>query len=995
MRKLLDALLLRPIGWWLLLIGALLHPLALHAQERYQIETWTTDRGLPQNTVHSIVQTADSYLWLATLDGLVRFDGVRFRIFNKNNTPGLGSNRFTRSLVDKHNDLWVGTEVGSITRYHNGSFQDFPINRDTTRPIWNIALDRDGELLVLGEDGIVRWNGNAFEPFRAIATENQSSILLWGKDGRFWYSVNKTLYGSANGKLKTFELPPSERNSTISSLFEDSRGRVWVATANVGLFVLEHDSLKPFTFPGDPLIADAAIRVEDHDGNLWGVSGRGAVVIAPNGTSTVLTNKEGLSDNSLTSVFADIEGNVWIGTYLKGLNRLNRQSIRFYTTQDGLGANTVYPIFQDRDDSVWLGGMLTQYAGGIFRQITGPERYLKAVTSIEQDRSGRMWFGYWGGVFFRENGAVSEFTDTLGVHGGYLDIHQDRHGAIWFASDKGLFRWAENKVTLFTSNDGLPGNDVKVIMESRDGTLWFGTYGGLAKFANGKFTPFTAADGLASNLVRSLYEDADGVIWIGSYDGGLTRLKEGKFTRFTSREGLFNDGVFQILEDSRRNLWMSCNRGIYRVAKQQLNDFAEGKVARIESIALGKADGLLETECNGGQQPSGIRARDGKLWFPTQGGVAVIDPESIRTNPLPPPVLIESAQIDGQTVKIDQPIQVEPGKNNLEIAYTGLSFIKPEFVKFRYRLDGLQTDWVEAGSRRVAYFSYLPPGTYTFQVIAANADGIWNMTGATVQVIVRPPFYRTWWFWVLTVVIIAAAAYVFYRRRVDRLERSRRAQEDFSRRLLASQEQERQRIAAELHDSIGQSLLVIKNRAVFALGDLTEPEIVKEQLEELSLSATGAIEECREISYNLRPYQIERFGLTKTLKAIFQRMSQVTEIETAIDMESLDGLFTADAETNIYRIVQENVNNIIKHSSATAAGLNTTVRGRAVTITIRDNGSGFDRRSIPTDPAKKGGFGLVGMAERVRMLGGVLHIDTEPGNGTTVKIELITNHERT
>ncbi len=278
------------------------------------------------------------------------------------------------------------------------------------------------------------------------------------------------------------------------------------------------------------------------------------------------------------------------------------------------------------------------------------------------------------------------------------------------------------------------------------------------------------------------------MLWIGSYDGGLTRYKDNKFTRYTSKDGLFNDGVFQILEDERGNFWMSSNRGIYLVAKQQLNDFADGRVSRIESIAYSKADGLLETECNGGQHPAGIKAADGKLWFPTQLGVAVINPNDIKTNSSAPPVVIESIKIDNEQSAIgnlDAAIEIAPGKNNLEITYTGLSFVKPEFVKFRYRLAGQDADWVEAGPRRTAYYSYLPPGDYNFQVIAANSDGVWNTEGATMTFVVLPPFYRTWWFSVLSLVIIVGAAYLFYRRRINQLKRHRQTQEQFSHELLS------------------------------------------------------------------------------------------------------------------------------------------------------------------------------------------------------------------
>jgi hypothetical protein len=325
-------------------------------------------------------------------------------------------------------------------------------------------------------------------------------------------------------------------------------------------------------------------------------------------------------------------------------------------------------------------------------------------------------------------------------------------------------------MTKLSVSDGLAGNDVKVFEEARDGALWIGTYGGLSRIKDGLLTSYKKSDGLASDRIRSVYEDPDGVLWIGSYDWGLTRFKHGQFTRYTSTDGLLNDGVFQILEDSSANLWMSCNRGIYRVGKRQLDDFAEGRISHIDSIAYSKADGLSETECNGGQQPAGIKTSNGELWFPTQGGVAVIRPAAIIANPLPPPVIIETVKIDNEATALENTIRMTPGKNDLEISYTGLSFIKSELVKFRYKLVGQDADWIEARDRRTAYYSYLPPGEYTFQVIAANSDGVWNIQGATIKVVVQPPYYRTQWFWAIVLSIFVGLTCLSYRLRINGLE---------------------------------------------------------------------------------------------------------------------------------------------------------------------------------------------------------------------------------
>lgn len=400
---------------------------------QFQIESWTTDRGLPQNTVHSVVQTADGYLWLATLDGLVRFDGVKFTVFNKNNSKGIESNRFTRMIIDKRNNLWIGTENGSITRYQNGVFQDFPLNREINKPIWNLALNKDGELIVLCESGIFQWNGERFENYSAIAGEVKESIILWGKNGAFWYSVGKKLYSFKNGKITTYALPEDIRNSTIGNLFEDSRGRIWIGTVNVGMFVVENEQLRFFADKEKLLDNEAAVKMEDRDGNLWALSKHGAAIISPDGEISKMTKEQGLSDDALTSAFEDIEGNIWVGTYLKGLNRLNRQSIKFYSTEDGLGSKTIYPIFQDSFDSIWLGGFLTRYQNGKFNVIEGTEKFLRTVTAIEQDRTGRLWFGYWGGVFTSKiiksrnlpklsafTAVIRTFTKTVWARSGLL-----------------------------------------------------------------------------------------------------------------------------------------------------------------------------------------------------------------------------------------------------------------------------------------------------------------------------------------------------------------------------------------------------------------------------------------------------------------------------------------------------------------------------------------------------------------------------------------------
>jgi signal transduction histidine kinase len=482
--------------------------------------------------------------------------------------------------------------------------------------------------------------------------------------------------------------------------------------------------------------------------------------------------------------------------------------------------------------------------------------------------------------------------------------------------------------------------------------------------------------------VRIIYEDSEGTIWVGTYDQGLVRIKDRKITSYTMKEGLFNNGVFQILEDARENFWISSNLGIYRVSKKELTDYAEGHVKSITSVPYGKRDGMISSECNGGVQPAGVKTLDGKLWFPTQAGVVVVDPDAVPVSAQPPPVMIEEFLINNEPVAFGEVVKISPGTENFEIHYTGLSFIMSERIGFKYKLEGLDRDWVDAGTRRIAYYSHVPPGNYTFKVIAANRDGIWNLEGASIPIRIIPPFWKTWWFVSLSVLTFIALVWVSFRLRIAQLEKERRAQESFSRQLINSQESERQRIAAELHDSLGQHLLIIKNSALLGINVLNGHDRGKEQLSDISETASRAIDEVREISYNLRPYQLDDLGLTKAIEYILAKVASSSKIRFSSELDRIDDVFSPEAEINIYRIVQESLNNIVKHSRAESAKVSIKRDARHIDIIIQDDGRGLDTEKT------NGGFGLKGISERARILGAKYVIHSAAGQGTTITLSL-------
>jgi len=397
---------------------------------------------------------------------------------------------------------------------------------------------------------------------------------------------------------------------------------------------------------------------------------------------------------------------------------------------------------------------------------------------------------------------------------------------------------------------------------------------------------------------------------------------------------------------------------------------------------------MLNVECNGGREPAGIVARDGKFWFPTQNGVVVVDPEAVHVNSQPPPVLIESITLERNPIAFQNGIFIKPGQRGLEINYTGLSYIKADQNKFKYKLEPLDADWIDAGTRRVAYFPYLPPGSYTFHVIAANSDGIWNMTGARVNVIVRAPFWRRWWFWLLSsIAVISIVAFVI-RSRLVQLKRKQLEREAFSRRLIESQEAERKRLAGELHDSLAQNLIIVKNWALIGLNSLAADNPAREHLTEISENTSLAIDEVREISRNLRPQQLERLGLTSTIEQMVRNIRSSTDIEFITETDNIDGLLSNESEINLYRVLQECLNNILKHSAATMAWLSIKRTASGAQIICRDNGKGF----APETTSLSSGMGLIGIAERVRMLGGRYTMESAPGKGVTIYIRIEQAH---
>ena len=949
---------------------------------QYRSTQWTADSGLPANRVRGVVLAPDGYIWIATLNGVARFDGIRFTVFDKSNTRGITSNRFVAMASGEGGDLWLPSEDRNLIRYHAGRFE-LMVGDAGLRPhsISGITDDRRSNVWVDSDGKVYRWTPQTgrFEK-ESFNRDDTHFIPMWWEDTGFWALQDGNLLCFARGQLNSHPLPESVTPASILSVAVGGDGVVWIGMTDGRLGRLINGKLVVDT-------GTVTTNFPNPDRNDWKVQ------IAQDFTRTLTFPSGGVDKGIAYSiVVSDNEDNAWVGSEGEGLFRIQRQSIETLSSAQGLASDGVYPVMKSSTGDMWLGSWpagLSRVHNGQVTIFTKGDGVPGLVTALGEDRSGNIWVGthnglriFSGGRLVVPPGLPKEKLPDIQV------IHQMREGTMMLGTPKGIYLLAGANSRWLVAHDGLTTDDVRVIFEDSRGDTWIGGYGGLTRMHNGATTRWTEAQGLPSNNVYSVMEDGAGEIWVGTYDGGIGWLRNGRWVTFNKSAGLYDNGALQIFEDAQERFWISSNRGIYRVSRKQLSDVADGSKTRVDSTAYGQADGMLSVECNGGFWPAGAKDAHGFLWFPTQKGVAIVDPESVPVDKEPPRIVIESASVEHRLQNAVNQVVLRPGQTNLEVQYTALSYSKPEQISFRYRLDGVDDNWQEVGYRRTAYYTLLPPGDYVFRVSARNSDGVVSLADGTLLVTVIPPFYRRRWF--LAGVFLAALATVgmLWHYRVKQLIKAQVAQQAFSRELIASQENERRRIAAELHDSLGQRLIIINNLALYLLrtkGKVRTEEDKHQTVEEISSEAMQAIEETRAISYALRPFQLDRLGLSKAIQALVKTVARASEIELTAEIADIDDAFREDLRINVFRIVQEALNNIVKHSNASRGNVTAERTKSSVVLTISDNGRGLpnEPHSMPDGP---GGFGLTGIRERAMLLKGALQIRSETGNGTMLII---------
>ena len=732
------------------------------------VQTTLTDRnGLPQNSIYSIAQTKDGYLWFGTEEGLARFDGLRVTVLNTLKYKTLKDNYVNVLTGARDGSLWIGTRSG-VLRYKDGIFRTYltpnsPINsivEGSDGRIWvgsmnglycvtenkthlytvrdglpdldvhAIAEDRDGTLWIGTDAGLVSLKAGHFRSYSMHGSQAYPSViaLTTSRDGSLWIA---TPGGLTHWKDEPLEKLPSFsflHGTRISSLLEDRDGTLWLAFEHMGIASLREGKLTRYTtrqgLPSD----DTNRLFEDKDGHLWiGLTEGGAMELR-DGLFTSFGTQEGLSSNMIWSVLKARDGSTWIGTGGKGLNRIAKDgSVHIYTMADGLPSDTIYALFEAEDGSIWIGtehGELTRFRNGRFTQFHDPESTNARLPVIMQDRSGDLWLG-----FHEENGLVR-------FHDGHFQHYT------------------------------VPGL-LNTMAFAPDGSIWIGSdHAGVIHVKDNAVTTYTTAQGLLSNFTQAIYVDRDGVVWAGTSPGGLNRVKDGHITTYSVEQGLFDLTVGAIVEDDFGNLWMTCNNGIFRVSKKELDDYADGKVHSIHSIVYGTANGMRTAECNFAAVPAVWKDRDGHLWFATAGGVTSINPRRMQDQAPEPQLHIERVLFNQKLVPFQQGVKVGPGAGDVEIQFTAPDFNTPEQIRFRYRLTHFDRDWVNVGTRREAYYTKLPPGRYAFEVQAANGDAPWGWNLAVLNLTVKPHLWQTAWFRTICVLAILGLCFVAIRLRM-------------------------------------------------------------------------------------------------------------------------------------------------------------------------------------------------------------------------------------
>jgi ligand-binding sensor domain-containing protein/signal transduction histidine kinase len=918
--------------------------------------------GLKSRIVQSLLGDSQGALWIGGAEGgLSRWQDGQAENFGSD--AGLPSMSVTALAEDKTGAIWVGTANGLCIR-RTDEFAPLPAADNLKRvPIVALCLDKAGDMLVATKSaGIFRYGGNNLTAVEC-PIENEASknphCLLADRFGRLWIGAGDDIILCQDGnQWQRYKVPRHLAKPFINSLAEDSEGTIWAGSAGGGL-----------------------LRVRE-------------------GRVTAIPASTGLAGNLVQSLLVDHDGKLWVGTDA-GLNRIQSQVLFAFGQNEGLGFGAVQGMAEVAPGIIWAvknSDGLYRWDGRVFSHLNavGLSPRDSQINGILSTTDGACWVAGLNGIWrYKDPVAAPDEGKKFELPGQeILALAEDAEGNLLAGTRRGKLFTLQNG-SWAPRNDFIQTNPITALMLEPAGSMWIGTDGaGLYHFERGVYDHINKADGLLSDVIRTVYRDKQGIVWIGTAGGGLARWREGRLTNFTAREGMPDNTISQILEDDGDRLWLGTSAGIVCVSKRALDDFAGARSPAIYSRLFGRAEGMLSEECSGGFYPAGLKSHSGQLWFSTMKGAVVVDPQAHATNVSPPAVVLEELLVDGvSNMGLSETksaaIRIRPGKHQIEFRYTGLSFDAPELMRFRYRLVGLDTDWIDAGQRRTALYSFVPPGDYKFMVAACNRDGVWNSAQAGLPLKVLRHFWQTWWFITLAIatVLISVAATIRFvekarmHKRLERLEQER------------ALERERTRIAQDLHDEMGAKLCRISFLSEHVRQPELKPAEVHEQIASISAASREVLQSLDEIVWAVNPRNDTVEHAATYLGQYAAEYFRMTGIECVLDIPAMlpSRPLSSQVRHHLFLAMHEALTNILKHSQATHVEISMKCGANSLEIEARDNGKGFKISDSGSNGHESGGEGLGNMSERLKDVGGLCVVQSAPGAGTSIRFVLPLN----
>lgn len=945
----------------------------------YSRRVWRSIDGLPEDFAQSLAQTPDGYLWIGTSGGLVRFDGTSFVVFNRENVSAFLDDSVYSMLVTKDGTLWAGTEGGGLIRYKDGAFRVFGhaegltnsfvrvIYQDSSGHLW---VGTDSGLFRLQNDSLTRMDGHGGAPrisVHAICEDRAGRLLVGGRGLLILRGMEATYYTSNE----------SLADNSIRTLRQTADGALWVGTIS-GLRKLDQGiNGDPFTTPKILSGVNISVLLESRRGELWiGAYGQGLMRFQ-SGRIIRFSAPSSLPHNNVLTLLEDSEDDVWVGTQ-GGLLRLSPSAASTITTADG-APQSVNTIYQDPRGALFV----TALNGKLFRvarQTLAPVRLpaglsRMSVRNVFRDSHGALWLGADGqGVARIDAAGIARYTMKHGLVNDFIRAFcEDREGGVWIGTDSGLSRFHKGAFQNFNTDNGLAYGSIRALLLDRAGDLWVATDGGLSRLRAGRFINDSSIERLRGQKIWSLREDAEGKLWIGTHGAGLFLLKDGTLAQFTTKSGLPSNKIHSIIEDPQGSLWMSGPSGIVAVSRRELESLSGETGGQLAMRVYSTAEGLSTNQMNGGVQPAGALLASGELWFPSAKGAVRIEPNGPDRR-IAPPALIEQVLADDRAAPFSKGLILDPGQGKLEIHYTAIRLRSPDRIRFKFRMEGFDQDWTDAGQRRVAYYTNLPAGNYRFRVVAYEMD---DPRGATEQVLNiewRPHFYEREWFLALCALFGLAVAWGWYRLHVRNL-----------RQRFAAVLEERNRLAREMHDTLIQGCVGV-SALLEAASSAREvsPSISDELLDRARNEARATVDEARLAVWNLRQSSGE--GLASAISQLTRRLSLETGISIRFESSGAPLDLGAESERSLLMIVREALQNALRHAAPGHVSVSLSSDRHGLQVEIEDDGRGFDPSILDSSNGQH--YGLIGMRERAEKLGGRLFLTSAPGKGTQLRLSV-------